>query len=80
MGEKMNFAIVRRAIKFFAISVLTLLVGILIYAEFASSDFSIRCVTGDYDYGCNVPNLNVVLVTIIAYIVAIIFILRWKSK
>ena len=57
-----------------------LFVVILIYAEFVSSNFSIRCATGDYDYGCNVPNLNVVLVTIIAYIVAIIFILRWRSK
>ena len=76
----MNFTIARRVIKFFVISALTLLAGILIYAEFSSSNFSIRCATGDYDYGCNAPNLNVVLVTIIAYIVAIIFILRWRSK
>ena len=76
----MNFTIARRLIKFFVILAMTLLVGILIYAEFASSNFSIRCVSGDYDYGCNAHNLNVVLVTIIAYIVAIIFILRWRSK
>ena len=76
----MNFTIARRLIKLFVILAMTLLAGILIYAEFASSDFSIRCVSGDYDYGCNAPNLNVVLVTIIAYIVAIIFILRWRSK
>ena len=76
----MNFTIARRVIKFFAISALTLLTGILIYAEFASSNFSIRCVSGDYDYGCNAPNLNIVLISIIAYIVAIVFILRWRSK
>ena len=76
----MNFTIVRRVIKFFVISALTLFVGILVYAEFANSNFSIRCVSGVYDYGCNAPNLNIVLITIIAYIVAIIFILRWRSK
>ena len=76
----MNLTIARRLIKFLVILAMTLLAGILIYAEFASSNFSIRCVSGDYDYGCNAPNLNVVLVTIIAYIVAIIFILRWRSK
>ena len=76
----MNLTIARRLIKFLVILAMTLLAGILIYAEFASSNFSIRCVSGDYDYGCNAPNLNVVLITIIAYIVAIIFILRWRSK
>ncbi len=76
----MNITIARRAIKFFVILAMTLLAGILIYAEFARSNFSIHCVSGDYDYGCNAPNLNIVLVTIIAYIAAIIFILRWRSK
>lgn len=76
----MNFILIRWIAKVLALLSLTVLVGVVIYAEFAGSGFSIHCVSGDYNYGCGSPNLNVVLVTIIAYILAVTFVLRWRSK
>lgn len=69
-----------KLIKIIVMVVATLVFGSVLYLQFSNANFSIRCVSGDYNYGCNVSDLNVVLVTIIGYVLCIIFIMRWKPK
>ena len=71
---------IRRLIKLIIITVATLVFGSALYLQFSNANWSVKCASGDYNYGCNVPNLNVILVTAIGYALCVIFIARWKPK
>ena len=65
-----------RLIKLIAIIVSTLIYGSVLYLQLSNVNWSVKCVSGDYNYGCNVPNLNVILLTTIGYALCMIFIVR----
>jgi len=76
----MILVMIWKLIKIIVMAVATLVFGSVLYLQLSNANFNIRCVSGDYNYGCNVLDLNVVLVTIIGYVLCIIFIMRWKPK
>ena len=44
---------IRRLIKLVVITVATLVFGSALYLQFSNVNWSVKCASGDYNYGCN---------------------------
>ena len=66
--------------KAFIAVIVTVIFICVLYVQISNVSLTISCVSGVHNYGCDVNDLNVTLLIIVAYIIALFFILRWKEK